>query len=59
MLEIEKNYRLCRRVYRSLFVDIADVFIQYIHLLELDVIKQLDEDIKGNELEEGGGGEGV
>ena len=39
MLEIEKNYRLCRRVYQSLFVDTADSFIQYIYLLEPEEIK--------------------
>ena len=48
MLEIEKNFKLCRRVYQSLFVDIADVFIQYIYSLELDKIKELDDDIKAN-----------
>ena len=29
MLEIETNYRICRNVYQSLFVDIGDTFIQY------------------------------
>ena len=43
-----KNYSPCRRVYQSLHVDIADVFIQYVHSLEPDEIKQLDDD--------GGGG---
>ena len=45
---MKKNYRLCRLVYQSLFVDIADIFIQYIHSLEHDEIKQLDDDIKAN-----------
>ena len=48
MLEIDKNYRLFRRVYQSPFVDIADVFIQYIRLLELDEIKQLEDNIRAN-----------
>ena len=48
MLEIEKNYRLFRRVYQSLFVDPADIFIQYIYSLEPEEIKQLDDDIKTN-----------
>ena len=30
MLELEKNYRICRRVYQSLFYEIAEAFIQYI-----------------------------
>ena len=46
MLEIDKNYRLCRRVYQSSFVDTADVFIQYTRLLELDEIKQLEDNIR-------------
>ena len=40
---MKKNYRLYRRVYQSLFVGIEDVFKQYIHSLEPDKIKQLDE----------------
>ena len=40
MLEIEKNYRLFRRVYQSLLGDIEDAFVQYIHLLEPNDIKQ-------------------
>ena len=48
MLEIEKNYILCKRVYQSLFLDIADLFIQYIHSLESDQIKRLDDDRKAN-----------
>ena len=31
MLEIEKNYIICRRVYQSLFFEIAETFIQYIN----------------------------
>ena len=46
--QIEKNYRICRRVYQSSHVDIADAFIQYIHLLEPDEMQQLDEDIRAN-----------
>ena len=30
MLEIEKNHRICRRVYQTLFYEIAETFIQYI-----------------------------
>ena len=48
MLETEKIYSLCRCVYQSLYVDIADNFIQYIHSLEPDEIKQLDKNIKPN-----------
>ena len=41
MLETENNYQLCRRFYQSLFIGITDIFIQYIHSLEPDEIKQL------------------
>ena len=49
MLEIEKNYRICRRVYQSLFYKIAETFIQYINTLTADEIKQLDADLRSND----------
>ena len=48
MREIEKTYKICRRVYQSLFIDIADIFIEYIQSLDLDEIQQMDDDIKSN-----------
>ena len=48
IIEIEKNYRICRRVYQSLFVEVADTFIQYINMLTPDKIEQLDNDLKAN-----------
>ena len=36
---IEKNYRISRRVYQSLFVDVADNFVEYIHSLDVDEIQ--------------------
>ena len=45
---VEKNYRILRCVYQSLFVDLADAFIKYIHTLDADEIQQLDDDIKAN-----------
>ena len=53
-LKLKKNNKLCRRFYQSIFVDIADNFIHYMHSLEPDEIKQLDDDIKANRW--GGGG---
>ena len=35
-------------VYQSLFVDLADAFIEYIHTLDADKIQQLDDNIKAN-----------
>ena len=45
---IESNYRIIRIVYQHLYSDIADIFFEYIHLLDPDEIQQLDEDIKRN-----------
>ena len=45
---VEKNYRISRRVYQSLIVDIAGSFIEYIHLFNVDEIQQLDNDLKTN-----------
>ena len=30
MRKIEKTYKICGRVYQLLFIDIADIFIEYI-----------------------------
>ena len=35
-------------MYQSLFVDVADSFIEYIHLLDVDEIQQLDNDLEVN-----------
>ena len=48
MHEIEKTYKICRRVYQSLFINIADIFIEYIQSLDLDEIQKIDDDIKSN-----------
>ena len=55
MREIEKTYNICRRVYQSLFIDITDIFIEYIQSLDLDEIQQMDNDIKSNGWGERGG----
>ena len=36
-------------MYQSLFVDVADIFIEYIHSLDADEVQQLDDDLKANE----------
>ena len=45
---VEKNYKISRRIYQSLFVD-ADSFIEFIHSLDVDEIQELYDDLKGNE----------
>ena len=46
--KLKKNHRICRWVYQSLNIDIADTFVQYIHPFEPGEIQQLDHDIKAN-----------
>ena len=41
MLEIEKTYRICRRVYQFLFVDVAYTFIEYIQSLDLQSLTKI------------------
>ena len=45
---VESSYRIIRRVFQHLYVDIANIFIEYIHSLDADEIQQLDEDLKTN-----------
>lgn len=42
MSELKRNYRICRRICQSLFIDVADTFIQYIHMLHPDEIEQME-----------------
>ena len=43
---VESNYKISRRVYQALFIDIADSFIEYIHSLDINEIQELDDDLK-------------
>ena len=45
---VESNYKISRRVYQALFIDIADSFIEYIHSLDINEIQELDDDLKAN-----------
>ena len=45
---IESNYKVNRRVYQSLFLDIAENLFEYMHSLDQDEIQELDNGIKGN-----------
>ena len=56
MREIEKTYTFRRRVYQLLFIDLDDIFIEYIPSLDLDEIQQMDNDIKSNSWGREGGG---
>ena len=43
---VESNYKISRRVYQALFIDIADSFIEYIHSLDINEIQELEDDLK-------------
>ena len=45
---VESNYKRSRRLYLTLFIDIADSFIEYIHSLDINEIQGLDDDLKAN-----------
>ena len=49
IVENEKNYRTCRRVYQTLFYEIAETFVQYINTLTADEIEQLDADLRSSD----------
>ena len=42
---VEINFKIIRRVYQYLFTKVADIFLEYIHSLDLFEIQQLDDDI--------------
>ena len=45
---VESNCRIMRRVYQSLYSDIADILFEYVHSLHPDEIQELDKDIKSD-----------
>ena len=45
---VESNYKISRRVYQALFIDIADSFIEYIPSLDTNKIQKFDDDLKAN-----------
>lgn len=45
---VESNYKIIRRVYQHIYTDIADIFFEYMHSLDLDEIQGLDKEIKSN-----------
>ena len=45
---VENNYKISRRIYQSVFADVANIFIEHIHSFNQDEIFELNEDIKFN-----------
>ena len=48
LIRSKKKSRISRRVYQSLFVDVANSFMEYIHSLDVDEIQKLGDDLKAN-----------
>ena len=46
--DAEKNYKISRRVYQALFIDITDSFVGYIHSLGINEIHEFEDDLKAN-----------
>ena len=45
---MEGNYRILRRVYQQLHIDVTELFPEYINSLSSYEIKDMDDDIKTN-----------
>ena len=45
---IEGNYKVARRVYQYLYLDIADLFLSYVKLMDRYEIQDIEEDMKAN-----------
>ena len=46
---IESNYRIARRVYQQLYIDISVLFADFIRSMDSFEIHDMDNDIKANE----------
>ena len=45
---VEHNYRIARRVYQQLWIDISENFAEFIRLMNPSDLQDMDEDIKSN-----------
>ena len=48
MYIVERNYRTARRVYQQLYLDIAELFAEFIRSLSSSELQDFDEDISAN-----------
>ena len=48
MNTIEANYRIARRVYQQLHLDISELFMDFIRSMSIYELQDMDEDIKVN-----------
>ena len=45
---VESNYRVARRVYQHLWIDISELFAEFIRSVPPQDLQDMDEDIKSN-----------
>ena len=48
MNTIEANYRIARRIYQQLHLDISELFADFIRSMSIYELQDMDEDIKAN-----------
>ena len=48
MYKLETNYRTARRVYQQLYLDVAELFAEFIRSLRSSELQDFDEDISAN-----------
>ena len=48
MYTVERNYRIARRVYQQLYLDVAELFAEFIRSLSSSELQDFDEDISAN-----------
>ena len=48
MYTVERNYRIARKVYQQLYLDVAELFAEFIRSLRSSELQDFDEDISAN-----------
>ena len=48
MYIVERNYRIARRVYQQLYLDVAELSAEFIRSLSSSELQDFDEDISAN-----------
>ena len=48
MYTVERNFRILRRVYQQLYLDVAELFAEFIRSLSSSELQDFDEDISAN-----------
>ena len=48
MSTIERNYKIARRVYQHVYIDNAELFVNFVRFLSTFELQDIDEDIRAN-----------